>query len=132
MAHDLKFTVSQIKYLVALYRLSQNGCGVKSAELAYALGVSRPSVHNMLKSLADLGMVQKEFFGVAFFTDAGRAYAQKYAVCYAVLEQKMTEICGRDAASENAICGLIADMPPEKLDALYQKEAQTADGSGAK
>jgi len=117
--NSFKFTFSQIKYIVVLHRLSQNGYGVKNVELANALGVTGPSVHNMLKSLAELGVVKQEIFGLAFFTEKGRALAQKYAVCYAELEKKMTEICGSGATSENAICSLLADMPPEKIDELY-------------
>ena len=116
----MKFTSSQIRYLVCLHRLSQGGQGVKNVELAGALGLSKPSVHNMLKSLAELGMVRQEFFGLAFFTDEGRALAQKYAFCYAHLEKKIADICGGGSVSENAICGLLADMPPERIDGLYR------------
>ena len=119
MDNNVKFTFAQVRYIVCLYRLSQGGYGVKNVELASALGFSKPSVHNMLKSLAELGIVKQEIFGLAFFTDEGCVLAQKYAVCYAKLEKEMTEICGNGAASENAICGLLADMPCDKLDELY-------------
>ena len=118
MDNNVKFTFSQVKYIVWLHRLSQSGQGVKNVELAGALGFSKPSVHNMLKSLAELGVVRQEVFGLAFFTDEGRVLAQKYAYCYALLEKKMSEICGNGAASENAICGLLADMPISKIDKL--------------
>lgn len=122
MDNNVKFTFSQVKYIVWLYRLSQSGQGVKNVELAGALGFSKPSVHNMLKSLAELGVVRQEVFGLAFFTDEGRALAQKYAYCYVLLEKKMTEMCGNGAASENAICGLLADMPTSKIDGLYNRK----------
>ena len=122
MDNNVKFTFAQVRYIVCLYRLSQGGYGVKNVELASALGFSKPSVHNMLKSLADLGVVKQEMFGLAFFTDEGRALAQKYVVCYAKLEKKMTEICGYGSASENAICSLLADMPREKLDELCKNK----------
>ncbi len=124
MNNNVKFTFSQIKYIVWLYRLSQSGQGVKNVELAGALGFSKPSVHNMLKSLAELGVVRQEVFGLAFFTEEGRALAQKYTHCYALLEKKMSEICGSGAASENAICGLLADMPIRKIDELYNRKAR--------
>ena len=73
----------------------------------------------MLRSLADLGVVRQEVFGLAFFTDEGRALAQKYTFCYTKLEKKMAEICGVGAVSENAICGLLADMPLENINGLY-------------
>ena len=119
MDNDVKLTSSQIKYIVCLYRLSKNGNGVKNVEISGALGLSKPSVHNMLKFLTEIGVVRQEVFGLAFFTEEGRALAKKYAFCYAYLEKKIDEICGNGAASENAICVLLADMPGEKIDALY-------------
>ena len=119
MENGVKFTFSQIKYIIFLYRLSKDGLGVKNVELASTLGFSKPSVHNMLKFLADLGVVKQEFFGLATFTERGRALAQKYALCYEKLEKQITELCGGGAASENAICGLLADMPYDRLNELF-------------
>ena len=107
---------------ITVVRHLKGGYGVKNVELANALGFSKPSVHNMLKSLAGLGIVKQEIFGLAFFTDEGRVLAQKYAVCYAKLEKEMTEICGNGAASENAVCGLLADMPYDRLNDLYNSK----------
>ena len=108
--------------MICLYRLSHGGCGVKNVELAGALGFSKPSVHNMLRSLSDLGVVTQESFGLAHLTVRGRVLAEIYAHCYVKLEASMTELCGRGAASENAICGLLADMPWEKIDELGKSE----------
>ncbi len=119
---NIKFTFAQVKYIVCLYRLSKGGYGVKNVELASALGFSKPSVHNMLKSLSDLGVVRQEVFGLAFLTEKGRSLAHIYTICYEKLERKMTEICGSGAVSENAICGLLADMPMDKLEKLYNSK----------
>lgn len=123
MDNSVKFTSSQIRYMICLLRLSRGGYGVKNVEIATALDYSKPSVHNMLKSLIDLGVVRQETFGLAHFTDEGRVLARKYAVCYAELEKKMTELCGNGAASENAICGLLADMPYDRLNELYNSKS---------
>ena len=120
MDNTVKFTFSQIKYIISMYRLSEGVHGVKNVELAGVLGFSKPSVHNMLKSLIELGVVRQQIFGLAFFTDEGRAIAEKYTVCYRLLEKKISLICGTGAASENAICGLLADMPGDRIDNLYK------------
>lgn len=117
-----KFTFSQIKYIICIYRLSQNGYGVKNVELASALGFSKPSVHNMLKSLSGLGVVRHEIFGLAFLTEKGRSLGEKYTYCYGFLEARISEICGIGAVSENAVCGLLADMAPEKINELYENK----------
>ena len=122
MDNQKRFTSAQIRYMICIYHLAQHDDGVKNLDIATALGFSKPSVHNMLKYLADIGIVQKETFGLAYLTDNGRAIAQKYATCYAVLSQKITDICGSDATSENAICGLLADMPCDRLNELYNSK----------
>ena len=119
MDNQKRFTSAQIRYIICIYHLAQHDDGVKNLDIATALGFSKPSVHNMLKYLADIGIVQKETFGLAYLTDDGRTIAQKYATCYAVLSQKITDICGSDATSENAICSLLADMPCDRLNELY-------------
>ena len=40
--------------MICMLRLSRGGYGVKNVEIATALDYSKPSVHNMLKSLADM------------------------------------------------------------------------------
>lgn len=120
MNNMIKFSYSQIRYIIRIYRLSLNGCGVKNTELAEGLKFSKPSVHNMLKSLAELGVVKQKTFGLAHLTEDGMALAKKYEAVYSLLEKKMKDLCGDGATSENAICGVIADMPQVKLDELYE------------
>lgn len=118
--NNVKLTFAQVKYIICLYRLSAAGYGVKNVEVASALGVSKPSVHNMLKSLVDLGVVRQEVFGLAHFTDEGRALAKKFVCVYEYLLKEMQGLCGDGAVSENAICGLLADMPWDRLDEMHR------------
>lgn len=121
---QIKLTFSQIRYIICLFRLSQSGCGVKNVDIANDLGFSKPSVHNMLKSLSELGAVKQEGFGLAFLTCEGRALAEKYTYCYNVLREKVGEICESSAVSENAICSILADMPREKIEELYKSKSE--------
>jgi len=118
--NSIKLTSSQIRYMICMYRLSPDGYGVKNVEIALALDYSKPSVHNMLKFLSEAGIVVRENFGLAHFSDYGRDLARKYYVCLKLLEKKMNEICGENATTEIAICGILADMPQEKLNELYE------------
>jgi len=117
--NNVKFTSSQIRYMICMLRLSRGGYGVKNVEIATALDYSKPSVHNMLKSLVDMGVVNQEIFGLAHFTDEGRVLAIKYERCFHLLENKMNELCGAGATTEIAICGILADMSLDKIDELY-------------
>ena len=107
--------------MICMLRLSRGGFGVKNVEIATALDYSKPSVHNMLKSLAEIGVLTQEIFGLAHFTDEGRALAIKYECCFHLLENKMNELCGAGATTEIAICGILADMSPDKIDELYNR-----------
>ena len=114
-----ELTTSQIRYIVWLHRLSCDGSGVKNVDLATALGFSKSSVHNMLRSLSEMGILRQEYFGMAFLTDYGRALAHKYSYCYGILEEKISQICGIGTVSENSIFAILADMTEEKLEKLY-------------
>ena len=115
------FTASQIRYMIWLCRLSRDRVGVKNVELSTALGLSKPSVHNMLRSLSDMGVVVQESFGLAHLTDCGRAVAEQYEKCYVILEQKMAELCGKECLTENAVCAILADVPYERINILSKK-----------
>ena len=37
-----------------------------------------------------------------------------------MLEKKMEELCGKNAITESAICGILADMSVENINKLYE------------
>ena len=118
MNNTKKLTSSQIRYMIWMFRLSRNGAGVKNIELATVLELSKPSIHNMLKSLAEMGIVTKQTYGLAHFTDEGRLLAKKYESCFLLLESRLSELCGDNAITENSICGILADLTCEGIDRL--------------
>ncbi|NLL62836.1 MAG: helix-turn-helix domain-containing protein [Ruminococcaceae bacterium] len=105
--------------MIWLYRLSQNGVGVKNIELALALNFNKSSVHNMLKTLKESKIVTQEHFGLIHLTNEGRKKAMKYEKCFRLLEKKISDLCGVNAITENAICGILAELPLEKIEILY-------------
>lgn len=115
------FTPAQIRYMIHMLRLSENGIGVKNSELAKTTGVSKPSVHKMLRSLSDMGVISQKSFGLAHLTDYGREAALRYENGYCVLDRAIVELCGEGAVSEDAICGLMSDMSESTLDGLQDK-----------
>ncbi len=76
----------RIRYLLVIYDISRQKEQVKSIEVAKTLNVSRSSVHNMMQTLADEGLVSKDYYGdivltEAGWTEAGRRYEQYRCVC---------------------------------------------------
>ena len=120
MENRNNLTPSQIRYMVWLSKLSRDGVGVKNSELANALSLSKPSVHSMLKFLAETGIVRQELFGLAHLTEEGRLLAKQYEVCFCLVEEKMAELCGDGTVTENAICGILADMTAENIKRIYE------------
>lgn len=120
MDNNLKFTSSQIKYIICIYRLSQNTFGVRNVEIANALKVSKPSVHKMLRSLSEACIISQNALSVVFFTDEGRELAQRYALCYKEIEKIFSESCGDEILSENAIYALLSEIPINKLAKLHK------------
>ena len=106
-----------------MFRLSRSGAGVKNIELATVLELSKPSIHNMLKSLAEMGIVTKQTYGLAHFTDEGRLLAKKYEACFKLLESRLSELCGDNTITENSICGILADLTCEEIDRLNKLQS---------
>lgn len=118
MTESMRLSASGIRYLLAMHALEKAESGVRSAELAAALGVSRPSVHNMMNTLQGLGLIDKGSYSSARLTDAGRALAQRYGRCLGAAASLLGEDLPADAGMQSALCALLAEMPEANLDAL--------------
>lgn len=64
-------SASNIKYLLAMRELNMEPRGVRSTDLARSIGVTKPSVYTMAKSLCSLGLVEKDRYGAIRFTQDG-------------------------------------------------------------
>lgn len=73
----MKLTATQIRYLLAIYRLSKNGV-VRSSEIADCLNVSRPSAHRMVEQLLKMNLIVKEKHSHILFTENSRDFAEQY------------------------------------------------------
>lgn len=120
MTGKKRLSASHIRYLIKLYQLSSDGVGVKNVDLAKALGVSKPSVHNMLKYLSETEHVEQRSYGLAHLTEKGREVAGKYAFCFELLIDKVSELCGDASAAENAVCTLLSELGEARADELYR------------
>lgn len=72
----MKLTVSQLKYLLVLGVLSEDG-DVRIVDIAKTLNIKRSSAFNMLNKLAKAGMVVKNEDKTVVLTDKGRAASQE-------------------------------------------------------
>lgn len=67
----------RIRYLLALYEIGRQKENIRSVDVAKRLCVSRASVHNMMRMLAEEGLVTKDHYGDIVLTEAGQAEAER-------------------------------------------------------
>ena len=78
MTNSNALTASNIRYLLTMKELDGDGRGVRCIALATALGLSKPSVHNMMGTFSQMGLISRDSYGAAFFTDEGNELARRY------------------------------------------------------
>ena len=108
-----KLSNSHIRYLLVLKKLAASDLGVRSVELTAELGVSKPSVCNMLCVLAEMKLVDKQPRSIVYLTQAGNQMAEKYSEYYDAVFAILTKYI-----SPESVCSLIAGMTEDSLEEL--------------
>lgn len=83
-------------YLKAIYRLQQVDDRVTTLNLAGELGLSGPSVTNMVKRLADLSLVEHNRYHGVHLTESGNKMALEVIRHHRLLELYLAEALGYD------------------------------------
>lgn len=81
-------------YLKAIYRLEGDGSAVSTSDLADSLGRAAPSVTNMIKGLAERGLVDHVPYHGVRLTPAGRSAALRILRRHRVIESYLIEQLG--------------------------------------
>jgi len=89
-----RVTLAMEDYLKAAYRLRGEASPVTTQRLAEALGVSSPSVTNMVKRLHELGLVRHERYRGVELTDTGEQVALEVVRHHRILELYLVEALG--------------------------------------
>jgi DtxR family Mn-dependent transcriptional regulator len=121
------------EYLEAIYTFNEKGELAKNAELAKRLRVSPPSVTQMIKKLADEGLVEYEPYKGAILTGRGMAVAQKVVRKHRLLERFLYDFLGLDRGKiHDEACRLEHSLSDEAAaalcDALDKPETCPDDG----
>lgn len=93
----------RIRYLLALYEIGRQKENIRSVDVAKRLCVSRASVHNMMRMLAEEGLVTKDHYGDIVLTEAGQAEAERRYEQYRCVSEMFVRWLGlhlEDAQSE--------------------------------
>ena len=65
----MELTPAHLRYLLAIYEVSQTHLDISSRSIAEKLGVTKPSVVRVLNLLMERGMIVKEYYGKIYLTD---------------------------------------------------------------
>ncbi|MBA7674853.1 HTH-type transcriptional regulator MntR [subsurface metagenome] len=82
------------EYLEAIYGFNEKGKLARTTALSKKLKVSPPSVTQMIKKLADEGLVEYEPYKGAMLTGRGMAHAQKVVRKHRLLERFLHDFLG--------------------------------------
>lgn len=114
-------TAANIRYLLALYEFDRDNAGVRSTNIAERVGVTKPSVHTMLKTLCGKKYAVKEKYGMVHLTPLGRQLAEKYAECFELLRNKIQTALKLPLNDcSNAACAILAQTDERSLGALSE------------
>ena len=120
-AMSLQMTAAQIQYMICMRRMHLVG-EIRSSRLAETLGVTKSSVHNMVRQLTEMGLVTCRRYGAIEFTENGirivRSYYEQFERICHHLEQSL--LLENAHASKIALL-LASGLDPEAMGAFLEK-----------
>ena len=93
MAHD-HATVAEEEYLQIMFWLEEAGLPITGANIARAMQLSPPTVHEMIGRLERDGYVSRDDDKSLGFTDDGREHAQAIVRRHRLIERFLTDVLG--------------------------------------
>jgi DtxR family transcriptional regulator, Mn-dependent transcriptional regulator len=91
MSHD-QATVAEEEYLQIIYWLQEAGLPLTGANIARAMQVSAPTVHEMIGRLESDGYVTRAQNKSLKFTDSGREHASQIVRRHRLIERFLTDV----------------------------------------
>lgn len=128
MSSGPALTAANIRYLLAIEDLDRDGKGVRCVDVAQALGITKPSVHSMVDSMKDMGLLEKPHYGVIRLTDLGRSTADRYQVYFQTICRHFTQFLPQRQDVLAAAFALLSEL---KLESVVEMCTRIADADAA-
>ncbi len=74
----MELCTGQYRYLLSIYRLSAEKRRIRCVDIAEDLGVTRPSVSNMMKCMVRMELIEPDYCESVRLTPKGRELARKF------------------------------------------------------
>jgi DtxR family Mn-dependent transcriptional regulator len=87
-------TIAEQEYLEMLFWLFEAGLPMTGANLARAMQLSAPTVHEMLGRLERDGYIARNADRMVEFTESGRAHAEQIVSRHRMIERFLTDVVG--------------------------------------
>jgi DtxR family transcriptional regulator, Mn-dependent transcriptional regulator len=121
-------------YLCTIYSLFEKAPdrGIRSVDIAKALGISRPSVSAMMRRLAKEGYIEADPYSKIFLTSEGKEHGRKVMHKHRVIEVFLTDVLGHgieDIHDEaHRLEHAFSDASIQKLDVLLDNPTVSPTG----
>lgn len=106
----MEISSAHLRYLYAIYEISQTEPDVCSASVASRMQVSKPSVARMLGTLMKKQLIVKELYGKIYLTDKGFLLARDFDCKVRLLTERIPKM-GLELTKEethSAACAIAA------------------------
>lgn len=114
--NELILTASQINYLITVYRLNGDDTGIRCVDIAKALGISKPSVHTMMKTLSSMKLVKKTKYGNVFLLQDGINTAAQYSKYYEIVHNHFEKsFCFSPMQAKRLALAVLSELPLENI-----------------
>ena len=107
-------------YLEAILRLSRQGEGVRSIDVATMLGVSKPSVSHAMKLLREDGYIAMDRCGTITLLDKGAEIANNIYERHRVLSQMLESIGVSKETALTDACKMEHDISQETFEKIKE------------
>jgi DtxR family Mn-dependent transcriptional regulator len=94
MAEEPAATAAEEEYLQSLFWLFEAGLPMTAANLARAMQLSAPTVHEMLGRLERDGYIERDSGRSISFTGSGREHAERIVSRHRMIERFLTDVVG--------------------------------------
>ena len=112
----MRLSPAAIRYLLAIYQLSDGGNPVRSVDIAQRMGVSPASVVHMRGVLTNEGLIAKKHYGRVRFTGKGARVAGRIYTSYVLIENFFTQNLGiSDTAAREDAQACLSVLSEESL-----------------
>lgn len=128
MSSGPALTAANIRYLLAIEDLDRDGKGVRCVDVAQALGITKPSVHSMVGSMKDMGLLEKPRYGVIRLTDLGRSTADRYQVYFRTICRHFARFLPQ---RQDVLAAALALLSELKLESVVEMCSRIADADAA-